>query len=120
METVAEMAGGKKSKIIANALDGRALVSQECTVWAHPPKGSWYEIPYRSIRPRGLDNVLVASRCIDSTHEAHAAVRVTNQIMTVGQGAGAAAALCAQKGLGTREISVELLKETLRSQGAFV
>jgi ribulose 1,5-bisphosphate synthetase/thiazole synthase len=92
----------------------------EGTHLAFPPKGSWYEIPYRSIRVRGLDNLLIASRCIDSTHEAHAAVRVTNQVMTIGQGAGVAAALCAQKGLTTRELDTDLLRTTLRSQGANV
>ncbi|HSI84341.1 MAG: FAD-dependent oxidoreductase [Candidatus Methylacidiphilales bacterium] len=94
--------------------------SGEGTTLMHPPAGSWYEIPYRSIRVRGIDNLLVASRCVDSTHEAHAAIRVTNQIMTIGQGAGTAAALCANAGISTRELEAPLLRKTLRSMGAFV
>lgn len=93
----------------------------EGTVRVHPPAGKWYEIPYRSIRPRGLENVLVASRCIDSTHEAHAAVRITPQVMAIGQGAGTAAALCVKQGLrSTRDLDAKILRETLRAQGAFV
>lgn len=93
----------------------------EGTVRVHPPAGKWYEIPYRSIRPRGLENVLVASRCIDSTHEAHAAIRITPQVMAIGQGAGTAAALCTKQGLAsTRALDVALLRSTLREQGAFV
>jgi ribulose 1,5-bisphosphate synthetase/thiazole synthase len=92
----------------------------EGTTLMYPPKGSWYEIPYRSIRVRGLDNLLLASRCVDSTHEAHAAIRVTNQVMAIGQGAGTAAALCAQEGISTRELAPALLRDRLRSQGAFV
>ena len=93
----------------------------EGTQRLHPPEGKWYEIPYRSIRARGIDNLLIASRCIDSTHEAHAAVRVTPQVMAIGQGAGTAAALCVKQGLcSTRQLDATLLRETLRAQGALV
>lgn len=93
----------------------------EGTEHIHPPAGKWYEIPYRSIRARGVDNLLVASRCIDSTHEAHAAIRITPQVVAIGEGAGAAAALCVRLGLSsTRKLDPQLLRETLRGQGAFV
>ncbi|HEY0944172.1 MAG TPA: FAD-dependent oxidoreductase [Opitutaceae bacterium] len=87
----------------------------------HPPPGKWYEVPYRSIRAHGVENLLVASRCIDSTHEAHAAIRITPQVVAIGQGAGTAAALCVRHGLAsTRQLDAQLLRETLRQQGAFV
>ncbi len=93
----------------------------EGTERIHPPEGKWYEIPYRSIRAQGVENLLIASRCIDSTHEAHAAIRITPQVMAIGEGAGAAAALCVKQGLtSTRQLDVNLLRETLRKQGAFV
>lgn len=93
----------------------------EGTVRIHPPAGKWYEIPYRTIRAQGVDNLLVASRCIDSSHEAHAAIRITPQVMAIGEAAGAAAALCVKQGLkSTRDLDVKLLRETLRKQGAFV
>jgi hypothetical protein len=93
----------------------------EGTERVHPPEGKWYEIPYRTIRAQGVDNLLVASRCIDSSHEAHAAIRITPQVMAIGEGAGAAAALCVKQGLtSTRALDVKLLRETLRKQGAFV
>jgi hypothetical protein len=93
----------------------------EGTVRIHPPAGKWYEIPYGCTRAQGVDNLLVASRCIGSTHEAHAAVRITPQVMAIGEGVGAAAALCVRLGLSsTRELDVDLLRETLRKQGALV
>jgi len=93
----------------------------EGTERIHPPAGKWYEIPYRSIRAQGVENLLVASRCIDSSHEAHAAIRITPQVMAIGQGAGTAAALCVKQGLSsTRQLDAKLLRETLRAQGAFV
>ncbi len=86
-----------------------------------PPEGRFYEIPFRSLRPRGVNNLLVASRCIDSTHEAHAAVRITPQVVAIGQAAGTAAALCYGKKLeGIRNLDTSLLRKTLRDQGAFI
>jgi len=84
-------------------------------------EGEYFEIPYRSLCARGLSNLLVASRCIDCTHEAHAAIRITPQIVAIGEAAGLAAALVT--GEGDREIrSVDLdrLRRTLRERGAFV
>lgn len=93
----------------------------EGTVRVYPPEGKWYEIPYRTIRAQGVDNLLVASRCIDSSHEAHAAIRITPQVMAIGEAAGAAAALCVKHGLkSTRDLDAKRLRETLRKQGAFV
>ena len=93
----------------------------EGTERVYPPEGKWYEIPYRSIRVRGLDNLLVASRCIDCTHEAHAAIRITAQVMAMGQGAGTAAAICVRENLqSTRNLDSTVLRDNLRKQGAFV
>ncbi len=93
----------------------------EGTERRHPPEGRWYEIPYRSLCAQGIDNLLVASRCIDTTHEAHAAVRITPQVMAIGQGAGTAAALAVRQGHHTtRGVDATQLRETLRRQGAFV
>ncbi len=91
------------------------------TTTVGPPDGKFYEIPFRSLRPRGVDNLLIASRCIDSTHEAHAAVRITPQVVAIGQAAGTAAALCHGAALcNIRDLDTARLRETLRSQGAYV
>lgn len=91
------------------------------TTRIHPPEGKWYEIPYRSIRAQGVDNLLVASRCLDCSHEAHAAIRITPQVVAIGQAAGTAAALCIQNGLSsTRALEAAVLRDTLRKQSCFV
>src|SRR5919109_3158631 len=38
-------------------------------------RGGYYEIPYRSLLPRELQNVVVAGRCISADHEAAASAR---------------------------------------------
>jgi hypothetical protein len=91
------------------------------TLHVRPPAGKFYEIPYRSIRARGVRNLLIASRCIDCTHEAHAAIRITPQIVAIGEGAGTAVGLCFKLGLGsTRDLDAIKLRETLRAHGAFI
>jgi hypothetical protein len=93
----------------------------EGTVRMHPPAGTFYEIPYRSLCPAGLNNALIASRCLGATHEAHAAVRITPQIVAIGQAAGTAAALfCQQNAPDIRDIDRDLLQSRLRQAGAFV
>jgi hypothetical protein len=86
-----------------------------------PPAGHCYEVPFRSLCAQGLDNLLIASRCIDCTHEAHAAIRITPQIVAIGQAAGTAAGLCAAAKLASpRTLDAGLLRETLRRQGASI
>jgi len=88
------------------------------TVLKRVPPGDWYDIPYRSLVPRGIDNLLIGSRCISSTHEAHSAVRVMATVATIGQAAGTAAAMCAQAGTSPRDLDVEALRERLLADGA--
>ncbi|MBE3574251.1 MAG: FAD-dependent oxidoreductase [Firmicutes bacterium] len=58
-----------------------------------------YEIPLRALIPAGAKNLLVAGRCISSTHEAHASVRATPTCFATGQAAGTAAAVAAKEGI---------------------
>ena len=83
--------------------------------------GEWYEVPYRSTTVHGFDNLLIASRCLDSTHEGHAAVRTTPQICAVGQGVGTAAAQMIARNLTTtRDVDISTLQKTLRAAGALI
>jgi hypothetical protein len=82
--------------------------------------GTWkllekpYGIPYRSLIPQELSNVLVAGRCICGDKEAAASYRVMATCMAVGQAAGSAAALAAQDGGLVRKVPVRGLRERLR------
>ncbi len=85
-----------------------------------PPPGDWYEVPYRSLVPLEVDDLLVAGRCISATHEGQGAVRIMPNCMALGQAAGIAAALCVQKGVTPRALDTELLRKNLTSRGAIV
>jgi len=80
-------------------------------------KGS-YELPYRSLLPRGLDGLLVAGRCLSCTHEALAAIRTMPSMMAVGQAAGTAAALAVRDGVPPRQVEIAALHDRLLAQGA--
>ena len=49
-------------------------------------------IPLRALLSRDLGNLLMAGRCVSSTHEAHGALRVVGTCLAMGQAAGLAAA----------------------------
>ena len=54
------------------------------------------EVPLRALISRDVDNLFMAGRCISSTHEAQAALRVIGTCLAIGQAAGLAAAQAAR------------------------
>ncbi len=75
--------------------------------------GGSYGIPYSALRVKGVENLLVAGMMITAEWEAHMSTRNTVCVMGQGQAAGTAAALCAQKGCGTRELPYAELRDAL-------
>ncbi len=88
------------------------------TRWEYLPAGATYDIPFRSLIPQTIDNVLTAGRSLSATHDAHASVRSMGQCMAMGQAAGTAAALALRTNSIIREVSVPQLQQQLRSDGA--
>lgn len=82
--------------------------------------GSWYSVPYRCLVAPEVDNLIVAGRCISTTHEACAAIRVTPIVMAVGQAAGTAAAQSVRTGQPANELDTDQLRDTLKNNGAFL
>lgn len=82
--------------------------------------GAAYEIPYRCLVPERVDGLLVAGRCISTTHEAHASTRLTPTVMSLGQAAGTAAAIAARRGIQPREVDARELRAELVRDGADV
>ena len=77
-----------------------------------------YDIPYRSLIPEVIENLLVAGRCHSVTSEALASTRVAVTGMGMGQAAGVAAAMAVEGGLSFHEVDVRRLQQRLLSQGA--
>lgn len=66
--------------------------------YRYPPDGDYYEIPLRCLKARGMDNLLLAGRCISVTHEAYGSTRVIGACIPTGEAAGVAAAEMVRKG----------------------
>jgi len=81
------------------------------------PPGTSYEIPYRCLIPQTVDDLLVAGRCISTTHEALASTRLTPTVMTLGQAAGTAAALSVAAACTPRALAAQTLRERLIADG---
>ena len=79
-----------------------------------------YDIPFRCFLPRGIENLLVAGRCLSASHEAHASARVMGTCMGMGHAVGTAAAMAVQAHTTPRELEAEKLQQKLISQGAYL
>ncbi len=81
------------------------------------PLGESYEIPYRCLVPVNCEGLLVAGRCISTTHEALASTRLTPTVMTLGQAAGTAAAIACERDLPPSAIDPAELRAQLLRDG---
>lgn len=84
------------------------------------PGSGYYHIPYRCLVARDLDNLLLGSRCMSGTHEAHSSYRVMSSLSAIGQAAGVAAALAVRDHGLVRQIAAGEIRKVLRSQEQFV
>ncbi len=76
-----------------------------------------YDIPYRSLLPQKVENLLVAGRCHSATRGAHASTRVTVTAMAMGEAAGVAAAMAVKAGTTPQEIPGAKVREALAAKG---
>jgi len=76
-----------------------------------------YDIPYRCLVPKRVDNLLIAGRCISSEQPPYESHRAMVPVMAIGQAAGTAAALCAEQNVQPRHLDVALLQQRLIEQG---
>jgi hypothetical protein len=79
-----------------------------------------FDIPYRCLVPKKIDGLLVSGRCISTTHEAQASIRMVCPCYATGEVAGAAAALAVKAGVQPRNIDVNELQKTLLKQGVVI
>jgi hypothetical protein len=89
----------------------------DCTlIWC----GDCYDIPYRSLVPQKIDNLLVAGRAISSTHEAMGAIRVMATCMAMGEAAGRAAKISVRGNRSPADIDVEELRRQQLERGVYL
>ena len=79
----------------------------------------WYfNIPYRCMVAKDVENILVAGRPISATREASGCTRPTAACMVMGEAAGTAAAICNKSGVkAVKDVDIKALREQLVAQG---
>ena len=83
-----------------------------------PTTGRYFHVPYRSMLPRGVKNLIVTGRTIGGDKVSHAAVRNMMCCAVAGQGAGVAAALAVKSGRGFDDLDLAAVQRELLRQGA--
>lgn len=84
------------------------------------PTADVYYVPYRSMVPLEVDNLLVAGKTISCESQAAGAIRVIPCAMAMGQAAGAAASIAIESGQPVSDVSVPGLHQRLISHGAIL
>lgn len=99
-------------------------------VWpidVHPPKGQSgmhemyvplpYQIPFRALLPKRIENLIVGGRCISVDREAMGSIRVGATCGAIGHAAGIAAALSTKSGNTLKTLSYKDIQQELINQG---
>lgn len=84
---------------------------------AKPYKQTEMRVPYRSLVPLKIENLLVAGRCISSQQDAMVWLRDWPVCFVTGQAAGTAAALAIKEKLTPRELDISLIQKNVTDQG---
>lgn len=112
---------------LADVLDGRHFDDEVMVYGFHDsaPRlqvkdGGTYGIPYKALRVKEIENLLASGMMITSNHDAHMSTRNTVCCMGQGQGSGTAAALCAAKNCGTRDLRYSDLREALAKADVYL
>lgn len=82
-----------------------------------PTTGRYFQLPYRNLLPRAVDNLLVAGRSSGGDRVSHAATRNMGCCAVLGQGAGIAAAASLHQGVSVAEVDVQAVQHELDRQG---
>jgi hypothetical protein len=86
-------------------------------------------VPYRCLVPKRVENLLLACKCLSTipgqslsgpTLGAYNDMKSIATVMSYGQAAGTAAALCVRENVTPRTLDVNCLQQKLRQQGALV
>ena len=85
-----------------------------------PTTGRYMHIPYRSMLPKGVANLLVAGRSTGGDRIAHAATRNMSCCAVAGQGAGVAAAQAVRGNRDVGAVEIGAVQKALEAQGVRV
>jgi glycine/D-amino acid oxidase-like deaminating enzyme len=74
-------------------------------------------VPYRSLLPQGIENLLVAGRCISAADDIMGQLRLIPVCSATGEAAGVAAAMAAAQAISVQSVDIGQLQASLTDQG---
>lgn len=91
-----------------------------CWYLGHWRRFMKHGLPYRSLLPQGVEGLVMGSRAVGVSHDAHMLFRMQRDMQRVGEAAGVAAALSALDGVTPRELDRARLQAALVANGAIL
>ncbi|MHC1693919.1 MAG: FAD-dependent oxidoreductase [Eubacteriales bacterium] len=82
--------------------------------------GESYGIPYRCLVPKGMDNLLVAGRCVSTDRFMQSSIRVMPGCYITGMAAGAASSVIIEDGSDIHNPDIRKIQSVLKDNGAFL
>ena len=83
-------------------------------------KGLRYDVPYRCLVPKAVEQLLIAGRCISTDRMVQGSIRVMPAAAMMGQAAGTAAVQAIQMGQLACDLDTAQLVTTLREHDAYL
>lgn len=106
-----------------NPVDDVMRAATDMTHDSSVPEGDYYTIPFRSLVPKDVTNLMFAGRIVSADPVAFASVRGMPQCIAMGQATGTAAALaltagCSVQAIDTRQLVAELTQQGVHGLGS--
>lgn len=103
--------------------EGGILSLHKPASYFHERFSKYYEIPYRSLYSKNIDNLFMAGRCASVSHVALSSTRIIGTCSTMGMATGVAAAMCSELNItprGVYESHIDELQERMLRQDYFI
>lgn len=88
-----------------------------CVAHGGDEEKPYYEIPYRALLVRGVENLLVAGRCLGADFIAQSSLRVQLSARASGEAAGIGAAMALRAGVTPREVHGQDVRREMMVRG---
>ena len=103
--------------LVTFGVDVHKLKNDDTTDCKRGYRAKPYNIPYRSLVPLGVDNLLLAGRCISGDFYPHASYRVMGNMAATGEAAGFAASKAIKNDLAPKDIDGKEIKAFMLEKG---
>ena len=103
--------------LVTFGVDVHKLKNDDTTDCKRGYKAIPYNIPYRALVAKGVDNLLLAGRCLSGDFYPHASYRVMGNMAASGEACGFAAALCSKEKTAPRDFDGRRVKEFMTGKG---